>query len=111
MQADKLLPGQNLLLQFPLTLGQPTSHVGVSYYVGSFKDGHDMLENIRTPLLNRCAGLMDRAAFYWGESKRRFRVPKRDEVWCPEPVCFQASAASTATGRSAVSIGDARRAW
>src|SRR5947207_1464860 len=40
-QGVKLLPGQNLSLDYLLRPGEPTLEVGIEYYVGRFKDGND----------------------------------------------------------------------
>ena len=94
-QGEKLLPGQNLLLEFPLVSGKPASQVGVDFYVGNFRDGNDFLSNLDTPLLCSDASFNEKATFYWEKTKRRFKAVKRYEVWCPQAVCFQASSTNT----------------
>jgi hypothetical protein len=92
-----LLPGQSLLLEFPLVPGKPASQVGVDFYVGNFRDGNDFLSNLQTPLLGSNVSFKDKAAFYWEKTKRRFKALKRYEVWCPQAVCFQAGTTNTPT--------------
>jgi hypothetical protein len=94
MHGEKVLPGKDLALEFPLIYGNPAERVGISYYVGSFKDGTDFLGSLRRPLPSS-ATLAGKIAFCWNNSKRRISAPKRYEVWCPEPVSFQASTSNT----------------
>jgi hypothetical protein len=105
MHGDKLLPRQSLLLEFPLSSGKPASQVGIYFYVGRFKDGNDFLGYLGTPGLDSNASLKDRGAFYWEKAKRRFRAPKRCEVWCPQPVCFQEDTSHTPTVHPPESMG------
>ena len=77
MHAEKLLPGNSMLFDFPLHSGEPTKQVGIWYYLGTFVDGSDFMDNLRTPVLNQRANWNDRGAFYWQKLKRSFRAPQK----------------------------------
>lgn len=97
MQGQQVLPRGNLILEFPLIPGQPVSQVGICCYEGKFSDGNDFLNHLRTFLLDRNASLKEKGEFYWENARRRLKAPKRYEIWCPQPVCFQASASNPPT--------------
>ena len=98
MHGEKLLPGTSLPMDFPLHSGEPAKQVGISYYVGTFVDGNDFISNLGTPLLNKSANWKDKAAFQWQKYKRRLsRSPKHHEIWCENPLAFQAGISNNPT--------------
>jgi hypothetical protein len=97
----KVLPGRSVPLEFPLTPGTPTTQVGIDYYVGRFKDGNDFLGSIGTSLLDRNANLKRKAEYFWEKLQRSLKAPRRYEIWCQEPVCFQTSTANAPPAHSA----------
>ena len=92
MRGEKVLPGDSVTLDVPLVPGEPASQVGICYYVGRFANGYDFLNHLKVPLLDQNATLEQRGEFYFEQAKRRFKVPKRHEIWCLQPVCYQSKA-------------------
>jgi hypothetical protein len=89
MHGEKLVPGDSVVLDFPLHDGEPAKLVGVSYYLGTFADGNDFIGNLGTPLLDDRANLKQRAEFYFQKFRRSFRAPKQGEVWCSTALSFR----------------------
>jgi hypothetical protein len=99
MQGEKVLPGGSLMLEFPLISGKPASQIGVCCYAGKFSDGNDFLSHLGTPLLDQKATWKEKGEFYFENARRRFKAPKRYEIWCSQPVCLQPSRSDTPARR------------
>jgi hypothetical protein len=83
---EELRPGANRVFDFPLVPAGPPEEVGISYYVGNFKDAHDFFEHMGIPLLDSRASLKDKLEYYLQKLKSQFRGPKYQEVWCQQPI-------------------------
>ncbi len=92
MYGEELRPGASRFFDFPLVSGKPAEQLGISYYVGSFKDSRDFFAHMALPILQNDASFKDRLKFYWEKFKRHFGGPKQREVWCQQPVSFQKGA-------------------
>ncbi|HXC99079.1 MAG TPA: hypothetical protein VN048_07040 [Verrucomicrobiae bacterium] len=86
---EELRPGASRVFNFPLVSGKGPEQVGISFYVGNFKDSGEFFDYIMTLPLTSDVGLKAKLTFYWQKLKSHFGGPKYHEVWCEQPVSFQ----------------------
>lgn len=100
MHGEEVLPGKSLSLDFPVVSGEPAKQVGVSYYVGDFKDGNDFTSSLGILVLANQASLKDKIEFFFDKFKRSLKRPKYGEAWCAQALSFR-SGVSTNNNREA----------